>query len=149
MHKGLLSLTTHHSIRHPSSASMQTIMHKYISHHQVQMGCFEKFTTHGNQTHHGGRRDTGLWFVWQSYFISFLHHFFSIRPACRRLKGRRKSHYQRKWQEIKRAGTVKITHDYPGERYRGREGSGGMESQGEMERARERERRQTEMRASY
>lgn len=36
---------------------------------------------------------------------------------------------------------VKITHDYPGELYRGREGSGGMESQGEMERAREGERK--------
>lgn len=51
------------------------------------------------------------------------------------------SHYQRKWQEIKRAGMVKITHDYPGERYRGREGSGGMESQKEKEKAREGERK--------
>jgi len=36
---------------------------------------------------------------------------------------------------------VKITHDYPSERYRGREGSGDMESQGEKERVREGERK--------
>jgi len=98
----------------------------------------------GNKAHMGHqcrRCDTGPCLVWQSYFISFLHHFISIRPQSWLHTGGwkegGKSHYQRKWQEIKRAGTVKITHDYRGERYCGREGSGGMESQGEMERVRE------------